>query len=183
MERFYFLPVDPISVNRAYIRNFGRGRDRRLSKEAEALKMSVRSNMELQDETFYDGCRMFLDKDEWMHCDYAFLLPIDKFYSDKKHERVRKEDLTNFYKLVEDAMSEYTGIDDSRVISMTGIKGLSTFMPNYQHIDKPMVILHLVSRSSVEELSSLFEVFRIDGKERIEFVNELYDLKSNLRGI
>ena len=177
MERFYFLPVDPISVNRAYIRNFGRGRDRRLSKEAESLKLSVKSNMEMQDETFYDGCKMFLDKDEWLHCDYAFLLPKDKFYSDKKFEKVRKEDLTNFYKLVEDAMSEYTGIDDSKVVSMTGIKGMSDFLPLYRHVDKPVVILHLISRDSISELSGLFDVFRADGKERIEFINSLYDIK------
>lgn len=174
MSRVYVLPINPISINDAYLRNFGRGHDRRLSVEASQLKSQVKNSLQIQDSMFYESNKYELDSDkQWLHCHYTFYLPKDNFFINGV--KPRRRDVSNFFKLIEDAICEYIEIDDSHVVEIHGTKTITDTLEGYEHLGKPLV---LVCLSKVDYLpcTNTKDLIKENFSELINFANQHYKL-------
>lgn len=128
--RLYVFPIKPLSVNDAYVSTYGRkGRDRRLSDEAADYKRFITECLELQDFRFYDSLKMELTPEfQWLKTTWYFSFQVETLFKSVGSNGIYANDISNFFKLAEDALHSYMGIDDRQVISIKGDRVLSNFL-------------------------------------------------------
>lgn len=83
---------------------------RRLSYDAMPYKDNIRAVMELFDKEFYGSEKLVVDTDTQMLNLGLYYFLADYFLVDGKS--IKRHDTTNFTKALEDAISEYLGVDD-----------------------------------------------------------------------
>ena len=121
MVREYILHMEPLSYNSVYQTGFRTGR-KFLSKEGKAYKAFIKEALEVQDRN-HGGPLDF----EFCEITFLFLLPKVRGRGEGqafffKNGKPRRLDVSNFIKLLEDAIAEHNGLDDSRHISIHGYK-------------------------------------------------------------
>ena len=143
-HRVYVIPVDDfISVNDAYQRVFGRGRDRRLSDVASKYKDHIKECMATLDHILYDGTKFAnqpIDPSKrWILCSYYFAFKWSSLYQGKDDTNdIYSKDNSNYFKLIEDAIFEYMEINDKYVSTIAGSKILSR---DVFGVDKNFIVL------------------------------------------
>jgi len=109
LERMYVIPADPIPYNNCYPTS--RSGFRYLSGDAKALKMFITSCLEGYDRILYHGSKFKLRTGAVLCFDLCCIYQPNNLHY--KNGSVKRKDVSGFVKLVEDAVSEYLGIDDS----------------------------------------------------------------------
>ena len=148
-NRVYAIEVDDfISVNDAYQRVFGRGRDRRLSDSAVKYKELIAERMSYIDSVLYGGIKFSNDPEDpskrWILCSYFFSFKWSSLYQgDSESNDIYSKDNSNYFKLIEDAIFEYLGINDKYVSTIAGSKLISREVLG---IDKNFIILIIENR-------------------------------------
>lgn len=128
-SRIYFFPLRPISVNDAYMRARWGGRDRFLTNDARIFKEKIKELLELQDNHLYSSDKLQLDNKTYLALNFYFYFKKDTLYMGKtitEDSCLSANDVSNFFKLIEDAFSEYSKIDDRNNLIIRGTKALSS---------------------------------------------------------
>lgn len=127
-SRVYYIPVDSVSVNKAYItRTFSNKSGRAFSERKLDPKIKygnqkqIKDTMRGYDDTVYGGPPVY----ETYATRYIFLLPRETMVS--KEKKLKKVDVTNLIKIAEDAVFEYLSerdgdLDDRLVMNCDAIK-------------------------------------------------------------
>lgn len=120
-HRVYTLPFAPVALNQAYsTRVIKKGRKsipiRYLQPAYKAFKATVKEYLEKTDEghggkiTFSPPFNLY----------FLFLMEKSSWFF--KNGNIRKRDVSNYFKLLEDACSEYWDVDDTHNITVKGDK-------------------------------------------------------------
>ena len=116
MIKTYTIPFAPVSLNQAYstrvVKKGGKSIPIRYLQPAyKAFKATVKEHLELQGPLGFEP--------PFSIC-FLFLMEKSSFYF--KNGNTRKSDVTDFFKLVEDACAEHWGVDDSKNYLVVGHK-------------------------------------------------------------
>lgn len=116
-KRIYTIPFAPVALNQAYsTRVVKKGRKhipiRYLQPAYKAFKAAVKDQLEKQ------GGSLPFDPPFCLH----FIFVMEKSSCFFKNGNMRKRDVSNYFKLLEDACSEYWDVDDTHNLVVVGQK-------------------------------------------------------------